>query len=249
MDNYGSLQVETDTKDLSLLRDHDSTNSESSAGKTSTGKPRGIRSSLLVVMGLWLVVMAVELSPFVFMVSTRQYQTFDSTDVVDDDDNNNSYDNDDDALHALWASTASLGIYNVRHCSVEQCLLSPCQNAKSAPFACLALKQNEYIRGGCGSTPWTRGICSEQCNASECDRLLKHAEKLSSRNSLETKDCDVECPKHWCRRNRLCGDEDASYQCTAGLSMYGCSSDKFEWTLRSTETDCSSCCKTTSCDV
>ena len=267
MDNiYGSCQTEkgplntvstkmNGTEDVALLRKNNETTPSASM---STRKSKGIQTSILVGMALWLAVMAVELSPFLFMVSTRHHQSDESDESDDaasaegvDKNAHNNDENDDDALHALWGSTAYLGVFNIRQCSLDQCISSPCRDAPSAPFVCLALKHNPSVRGGCGSMPWTRETCSDQCDVTGCTRLLaKYNAKPKTKRNANTKpkDCDVECPKHWCHRNHLCGDNSAPYQCTAGGSMYGCSSDKFEWTLRSTETECSSCCKTSSCD-
>jgi hypothetical protein len=260
--NYGSCQNEIETglhnndsnnmsaangtEDLALLRNHhEMTNSESfktsERTTTSTRNPRRIQTSLLVGLAIWLVVMTAELSPFLFMIATGGYEDIGSTSLATD-----AGDDDDDALHALWGSTAYHGVYNIRECSLNECLSSPCHDAPSTPFVCLALKHNEQVRGGCGARPWTPEICSNQCDAVGCARLLERQHIPKERAAK--KDCDVECPKQWCKRNRLCGDESSPYQCTTGLSMYGCSSDRFEWTLRSTETECSSCCKTTSCD-
>mmetsp|Transcript_5462 Transcript_5462/g.11266 ORF Transcript_5462/g.11266 Transcript_5462/m.11266 type:complete len:255 (-) Transcript_5462:459-1223(-) len=252
MDDYGSFQNQTGiptaisvygAEDVALLRKKETTNSESSLENNSrTGTSRRISMSLLAGMALWFVVMAAELSPFLFLVTTDEYQSAGASTNNDDEYD----DDDDDTLHAMWGSTA----YNIRMCSVEECLSSPCQDSQSAPFVCLALKHNESIRGGCGRTPWAFEICSDQCNASGCPHLLERSDAVSeSTHHIRAKeDCDTECPRDWCRRHLLCGDgENAPYQCTAGLSKFGCSSDKFEWTIRSTEEECSSCCKTTSC--
>lgn len=37
------------------------------------------------------------------------------------------------------------------------------------------------------------------------------------------------------------------YQCTSGDWMYGCSADKYEFTIRSGADECSSCCNTNMC--
>ena len=255
MDDYGSFQNEMDhpnndnREDTSLLRNQVISKSSSSERDASSKRSWKIKTPFFVGMALWLVVMAAELSPFLFLVSTDEYQG------VADTNNDDEYDDDDDSLLAMWGSTA----YNVRMCSLQECLASPCQNSQSAPFVCLALKHDENIRGGCGATPWAFSICSDQCDTAGCSLLLERAEAAGPvvddstadhRNHLRgNQDCDVECPRNWCRKNRLCGDaENAPYQCTSGLSAYGCSADKFEWTLRSTEEECSSCCKTTSCE-
>ena len=251
-DNYGSCQNEIETG-----LQHEMTNSsesfKSSERSATRNQPRRIQASLLVGLALWLVIMTAELSPFLFMIATGGYKdevniesaSLAKKDAADDDD--------DDALHALWGSTSTAynGVYRIRQCSLNECLSSPCNHdAESTPFVCLALKHNESVRGGCGARPWKPEICSEQCDAVGCARLLgrQHVPKKEANTTNKKDGCDVECSKLWCKRNRLCGDgENAPYQCTAGLSMYGCSADKFEWTLRSTETECSSCCKTTSC--
>ena len=147
--------------------------------------------------------------------------------------------------------------------------------ATSTPFDCLSLRYNFSVRGGCGGTPWTTDICAVQCDATNCIELLKEAASSmtssSGRSSSSTsttsttttdtttititEDCDVDCPIDWCEKKMLCGGgggattsvNNASYQCTGGSSMYGCSLDKYQWTVRSSISDCSSCCKTTTC--
>lgn len=265
MDDYGSFQSANGQpimvsangdEDVPLLRNNQMTNSESSSSRESSSstKSRRIRASLLVGMALWMVVMAAELSPFLFLVSTDEHQSVGGS-TYDDDE----YDDDDDALHAMWGSTA----FNIRMCSIEECLESPCGDPQAAPFVCLALEHDTKIRGGCGRTPWAFEICSDQCDASGCSLLLERAEIANAAAAAAdsssgghhhqhlrgSEDCSTDCTRDWCRKNRLCGDgENAPYQCTAGLYAFGCSSDKFEWTLRSTGEECSSCCKTTSCD-
>ena len=145
----------------------------------------------------------------------------------------------------------------------------------ATPFDCLSLRYNFSVRGGCGGTPWTTDICAVQCDATNCIELLKEAASSmtssSGRSSSSTsttsttttdtttititEDCDVDCPMEWCEKKMLCGGgggattsaNNASYQCTGGSSMYGCSLDKYQWTVRSSISDCSSCCKTTTC--
>ncbi len=254
MDDYGGFRQETravtayGAEDVALLRNQEMTKSESSSdGDSLTRASRRIHVSLLAGMALWLVVMAAELSPFLFLVSSDEYQS--AGDSVSKNIDDEYDDDDDDSLHAMWGST----VYNIRMCSVEECLSSPCQNSSSTPFVCLALKHNEKIRGGCGRTPWAFDVCSDQCNTAGCLHILERADDASSPVSIHhlraKEDCDIECPVEWCRKKRLCGDGDnAPYQCTSGLSIFGCSSDRFEWTIRSTEKECSSCCKTTSCN-
>lgn len=213
----------------------------------TTSAASRIKVPILVAMSLWLVIMAVELSPFLFIVRTgHQEATHANTSRKDDDD---------DAYDALWGSSVYFGVFGIRMCTLDECASSPCQKAKSAPFACLSLQHSDHVRGGCGANPWTNEICAEQCDATGCSHLLKNAKALAKKNKKKHREdrthvvdhCDVECPKEWCGQQRLCGDENASYQCTTGVSIYGCSSDKYQWTVRSSEADCSACCKTTSC--
>lgn len=249
------LANEGNLEELPLLKHRTTSKSSSSKNESSTRRSWNIKAPFFVGMTLWLVIMAAELSPFLFLVSTDEYQ------AVDDTKNDEEYDDDDDSLRAMWGSTA----YNVRMCSVQECLASPCQDSQSAPFICLELKHDKKIRGGCGATPWAFEFCSDQCDTSGCSLLLERAEASSAITDDEdsaysssegddryhlrgNEDCNVECPRNWCRKNRLCGDtENAPFQCTAGLSVYGCSADRFQWTLRSTEEECYSCCKITSC--
>jgi hypothetical protein len=100
-------------------------------------------------------------------------------------------------------------------------------------------------------------VCSDQCDAINCDKLLVHyhaqqqqqhsSPQQESTATATPKDCDVECPTHWCHRHRLCGDMTVPYQCTSGDWMYGCSADKYEFTIRSGADECSSCCNTNLC--
>jgi hypothetical protein len=164
--------------------------------------------------------------------------------------------------------------YVIHSCTIEECTSSPCGGGEDAapaaaettatPFDCLALRYNANVRGGCGGTPWTNDICAVQCDATNCIELLKEASSTSSSSSSSTstastatdtititEDCDVDCPLEWCEKKMLCGGgasvNNASYQCTGGSSIYGCSPDKYQWTVRSSISDCSSCCKTTTC--
>jgi hypothetical protein len=169
------------------------------------------------------------------------------------------------------SSTNTNSNYVIRSCTIEECTSSPCGGGEddaaaettATPFDCLALRYNANVRGGCGGTPWMKDICSVQCDATNCIELLKEASSASSSSSITsttstttdtitiTEDCDVDCPIEWCEKKMLCGGgasaNNASYQCTGGSSMYGCSSDKYQWTVRSSKSDCSSCCKTTTC--
>lgn len=234
------------TEEGPLLMSTSEESTSSMEGRLS-GSPGKIRIPLLVGMGLWLVAMAIELSPFIFMVTTNAYQN-DPTNLRGDANSDDSSDDNDDAYHALWKAVAYSGVYDIRPCSFEECASSPCTDALNAPFACLALRHSLGDRGGCGGTPWRRHICADQCDATGCALWKeKVATNSAKRDVASVEHCDVDCPAQWCRQNRQCGDKNAAYQCTSGLSIYGCSSDRFRWTVRSTETDCSSCCKTTSC--
>ncbi|OEU10735.1 hypothetical protein FRACYDRAFT_246544 [Fragilariopsis cylindrus CCMP1102] len=146
----------------------------------------------------------------------------------------------------------------------------------TTPFDCLSLRYNTNVRGGCGGTPWTNDVCAVQCDATNCIELLKEAASSMTSSSsssssgtststtsttttdtaiIITEDCDVDCPIEWCEKKMLCSGgggattsaNNASYQCTGGSSIYGCSLDKYQWTVRSSISDCSSCCKTTTC--
>ena len=245
MEDYGSFQVDpempstNDIEDVELLSNHQSTTPESSEGGSAS--KRRARFGLLAAMSLWFVVMAAELSPFWLILSRDEYRSDDALDASAQDDD------DDYSRHDLWGASTSLGIYNIRPCSMKECLLSPCEDAATAPFSCMALSHNHDIRGGCGPTPWTREICADQCDTTGCLRLLEHMKETSPVGGIDDEDCDVPCPKSWCNRNRLCGESSAPYQCISGQSVYGCSADRLQWTLRSTRTECSSCCKTTTC--
>jgi len=248
MNNYGSYSVETgefpsahDSEEVPLRSNREDSNPGSIfEGSSKETRPR-VRIPLLVGIVLWIMVMLFELSPILFFVSESDTMSLESnstdTGLMDDDD----------FEHFLPNSSVYLGVYNTRPCSFEECISSPCRDAKSTPFDCLALKHNKSIRGGCGRSPWRSDTCFDQCNAIGCDVLLQYESEKKKTTSRDT-DCDVECPKFWCSQDRLCGDGSIPYQCIAGRSKFGCSVDKYEWTLRSTESECSSCCKTTSCD-
>ena len=203
---------------------------------------RRIAIPVAVGLALWMVVLLFELSPIFILMSVSDSET---TRFAP----NSTIDSDDDDFSDALRSPSYLGVYRTRTCSLEECLSSPCRDAASAHFVCLSLTHNQQVRGGCGSTPWRPEVCRDQCNAIVCEHLLGfyEQEKRLAAAPLHS-DCDVECPKHWCRQQRLCGDDSDPYQCTEGESKYGCSADKFKWTLRSTDDVCSSCCKATSCD-
>jgi len=197
--------------------------------------PRRIRIPSVVRIALWMAFLLLELSP-ILILSTSSY-----ADTILSDPNSTISTDDDDFADALR------GVYIERACSFEECLSSPCRDASSTPFVCLALKHNQKVRGGCGETPWRPEVCLEQCNAIGCGHELQRVDEERSAKPLGDVDCDVACPEHWCRHHRLCGNENHAYQCTDGGAKYGCSADKFRWTLRSNDSECSSCCKTTTC--
>lgn len=207
---------------------------------------------MMVALMLWVMLITVELSPFALIIrggNDPHAAGAGKGSVVSQEDDDDEY-----SVKGLWGSTASLSdlVFGIRPCSLEECVSSPCEDPESTRFACLSLQHDKQARGGCGAVPWTKTICADQCDASGCSWLLREkidASQLQQPGSDENvvEDCDTECPKHWCERNRLCGAEAAPYQCTTGLSIYGCSADMYEWTVRSTDTDCSACCNTNFC--
>ena len=120
-------------------------------------------------------------------------------------------------------------------CTLEQCYASNC-NHKVAPYTCLF--HNGGPHGGCSATHWTKSTCTTQCDLSYCD-------DLAIPDDMES--CDQPCDKAVCSGDRLCDDEPAPYQCTKGSANFGCSKGKLEWTLRTSDTTCSSCCDTRTC--
>ena len=165
-----------------------------------------------------------------------------------------------------WSQAfVAVAVTSVRSCTVEECLSSPCDDQDimisssrertiPRPYNCLSLRRNDSVRGGCGETPWTKDVCAVQCDATDCGELLNEIDGEpvdDDKPVLIHPDpplhCDVDCPKEWCETGRLCGGGDAAYQCTSGASVFGCSSDRYQWTVRSTEADCSSCSKATTC--
>ncbi|CAB9503322.1 expressed unknown protein [Seminavis robusta] len=123
----------------------------------------------------------------------------------------------------------------VADCTFKECYASNC-NAKVAPYTCLF--HNGGPHGGCSPTPWISGTCTKQCDLSACD-------SLDIAKDVPT--CDTKCDKEWCASGRLCGS-DVSYQCSVGSSAFGCSSDKYMWTLKTKSSSCSSCCNVNTCD-
>lgn len=119
-------------------------------------------------------------------------------------------------------------------CTFDECYATRC-NSKVAPFTCVF--HNGGPHGGCSLVPWTDESCTKSCDLTNCDDL-----EIPS----DTKSCDEPCDADWCAAGRLCGP-DVPYQCTGGASTYGCSSDKFQWTLLTTSTACSSCCDISNC--
>lgn len=227
-------------------------------GKSGVSSAVGrLKIPMIVALSLWLVVITVELSPFLLIVGDKEQSSLRGSfqDDDDDGDDNVQKDDDDDSFEVLLGSASFAEIvFGIRPCSMEECASSPCDNTEHTRFPCLSLRHNAKIRGGCGATPWTDEICADQCDASGCARLLQKPitaatwNASNSNNSNNKVDhCNVKCPKQWCERRRLCGTETTSYQCMVGVSIYGCSADKYEWTVRSNESDCSACCNTTSC--
>jgi len=218
---------------------------------------RRLKIPMIVALSLWLVVITVELSPLLLIVGDDTEQSSlgggfqdDDTDNGNDNDNDNEQKDDDDDRFKVLLGSASFAeiVFGIRPCSIEECASSPCDNTEHTRFSCLSLQHNTRVRGGCGATPWTNQICADQCDASGCARLLQTPITAANSNGSNKVDhCNVKCPKQWCERRRLCGTETVSYQCMVGASMYGCSADKYEWTVRSNESDCSACCNTTSC--
>lgn len=254
MNGYGSYSLETeqsanDSDEFRLPRTREDSTHESFFEVPSKTTPRRIRTPLVVGIALWVMVMLFELSPILMLISTSGIET----NSTDSDATGDVDTNDDDLAHFLSRSSVYMGVYNTRPCSFEECISSPCRNAASTPFVCLGLAHDQRIPGGCGRTPYHPETCSDQCNAIGCGPLLEHHRQQQQKNKRTTTrretniDCDVACPRLWCSKDRLCGDDRLPYQCTSGRARYGCSANKFEWTLRSTDAECSSCCKTTSC--
>jgi hypothetical protein len=136
-----------------------------------------------------------------------------------------------ESLGMLGSSAAK-----VASCTLEECYSSNCDQTL-APFTCLM--NNGGPHGGCSATPWITGTCEKQCDLTGCS-------KLSIPNDV--RDCNVPCGKEWCDSagERLC-PSDVSYQCLAGAAAFGCSFDKYQWSLRSSSATCSSCCNTDTC--
>mmetsp|Transcript_21383 Transcript_21383/g.46431 ORF Transcript_21383/g.46431 Transcript_21383/m.46431 type:complete len:200 (-) Transcript_21383:161-760(-) len=137
---------------------------------------------------------------------------------------------------ATATSVPLLGSTNANSapCTFDECYASNC-NHKVAPFTCL--RHNGGPHGGCSPTPWTAFTCTTQCDLSGCDDL-----DIPD----DTESCDTPCDESVCVGERLC-DHDAPFQCTSGSAAFGCSVGKFEWTIRTNENTCNSCCNAKSC--
>jgi len=126
----------------------------------------------------------------------------------------------------------------VTDCTFDECFASNC-NHEVAPYTCLS--HNGGPHGGCSSVPWlVPETCTKQCDLTNCDSL-----KIPK----STESCDVKCDHGtWCtgQKARLCG-KAAPYQCVTGSSAFGCSSDPYLWTLKSSDATCSSCCNADKC--
>jgi hypothetical protein len=62
-----------------------------------------------------------------------------------------------------------------------------------------------------------------------------------------TESCEgVTCSVKWCKGDQKCGN-NAPFQCVEGSSRFGCGSDKFSWTLKTSDATCSECCDVTMC--
>jgi hypothetical protein len=121
-----------------------------------------------------------------------------------------------------------------RACTFDECNRSNC-NHDLAPYTCLF--HNGGVHGGCSPVPWTDFTCTEQCDLTGCDGLSIPE---------DSKSCDKDCDQEWCDTGRLCGPE-VPFQCTEGSSRFGCSADEFQWTFRSSQPSCSSCCNIMAC--
>mmetsp|Transcript_19107 Transcript_19107/g.41363 ORF Transcript_19107/g.41363 Transcript_19107/m.41363 type:complete len:211 (-) Transcript_19107:166-798(-) len=122
-------------------------------------------------------------------------------------------------------------------CTFKECSASRC-NHEVAPFTCLF--HNGGVHGGCSPIPWTVETCTTQCDLTGCD-------DLDIPDDVE--DCDVQCSDEWCTMGgqRLCGST-AQYQCMVGSSAFGCSDDRYQWTFRTSDASCSSCCNADTCE-
>lgn len=121
-------------------------------------------------------------------------------------------------------------------CTFDECYASNC-NQLIAPYTCL--RHNGGPHGGCSPAPWiTPSTCTTQCD-------LTHCADLDIPDDTESCD-DIPCEEDVCMGERLC-EHHAPYQCTAGSARFGCSEGKFEWTLNTADTTCSSCCNAKSC--
>jgi len=122
-------------------------------------------------------------------------------------------------------------------CTFQECYGSSC-NHLVAPYTCLF--NNGGPHGGCSPTPWIKGTCTTQCDLTDCASLSIPDDTAS---------CDSPCDdKTVCQifGARLCPTL-TPFQCTAGSAKFGCSSEKFEWSLRTSDATCSACCHTQSC--
>ena len=120
-------------------------------------------------------------------------------------------------------------------CTFEECRKSNC-NFEMAPYMCLF--HNGGPHGGCSAYEWTTETCTTQCDTSGCS-LLDVPD--------DTDSCNSKCTEDWCIMNRLC-ELPAKYQCTNGAATFGCSPDEYQWTYKTTEATCSSCCDATTCE-
>ena len=121
-----------------------------------------------------------------------------------------------------------------RACTFDECIGSSCNN-ELAPFTCLF--HNGGPHGGCSAIPWIPETCDDECFLGGCA-------DLDIPEGVD--DCDHPCDKDFCDLGRLCGSE-VPYQCTSGASTFGCSDDKYMWTIRVLETSCGSCCNIKYC--
>jgi hypothetical protein len=131
-------------------------------------------------------------------------------------------------------TTVTMASSSTAACTFDECYASRC-NSKVAPYTCLF--HNGGPHGGCSPVPWTDESCTKSCDLTNCDAI-----EIPS----DTKSCDEPCDADWCAMGRLCGP-DVPYQCTGGASTFGCSSDKYQWTLLTSSTACSSCCDISNC--
>jgi hypothetical protein len=198
------------------------TSSATNNRRAASPQPRISRAVAMVVGGFALI------AACLMILRTTTDHSSTSSDGVPSSESSVS---EIDTTTSPSAASAS----GVRACTLSECFASNC-NHEEAPYTCLF--HNGGPHGGCNAIVWTPESCTEQCDLTGCDDMDIPDDTPSCADQI--------CTDQWCQ-DATCTAGDAPFMCTDGSARYGCSEDKLQWTLRTADTTCASCCDVSSC--